>query len=263
MKEKFEYFSKHIGAITWISAICVTIISVFIKFLWYTFERGTIAFWGISNKAVSVFNENIIYSMVLSVAFGAVVILINLIPFFILRSNSKILIKILKLLAVFSVFTLAVFIITKPFTIIQSNKFIALLATLIVAAVAFAIFFAPCFFLYFCQKVTFKEKDKKDEIKPTKKKAIKFVIWYISIYLVIATLYSYGAGYTQASNQNKFKVIEEQYVVVYETVDNYYIFKCNINSDEINIDKTNQKIVSKVETEYNMYTFKQVNISNQ
>ena len=109
----------------------------------------------------------------------------------------------------------------------------------IITDIAFlCIFFGPSFLFWL------------STLPPKRNTAItpKSVVVLAVIFLIFNILYFYFASYWSSANQIRYRITYDEYAIVYETDDHYYLAKYDVENGVI--DKGIQKVVDKIDVEY-------------
>ncbi|MDR1409217.1 MAG: hypothetical protein LBJ12_02880 [Oscillospiraceae bacterium] len=81
------------------------------------------------------------------------------------------------------------------------------------------------------------------------------------VVIIFAPLFmSFFGTYCSESRQHKFRIVNENYAIIYESSDKYYLAQCQISPDEkLTIDLQHQMVMDKSgELNYVVYTFKSI-----
>ncbi len=260
LRQKFEYFSKHIGAYTALTTLFFAIITATGKFFRYVFETGRVKYLEIPKSSISIFNENIAYDIALTVVVGCIITVVIIAPYYIFKVRIKKIYKIGLFVFDFLAYSIVFLTLTQAiFYIKEYNKY------QIIAQVIIFIFFysitailPSALFFWFTNSKKVQKKDKSGKL---------FVIVYSLICIAFLVLYVFSCGWTVEKEKTKYRVVYEQvenesldsaekektisYAIIYETDDFYYLAESEIEDSYINsIKYEHQKLISKDKAEY-------------
>ena len=237
IKRGIRFINKNVAAFTWISTVLVAISTAVLKFGQYAFEAGKVYYLNINPTAIEV-NSNTIYSLLLAIVLGTLFLLITLIPLLIHKTQMNRIVKFLIQFGVFVVFGLVICIASNVTELIdlsiKSNCVILFIAVLI----TYVLFFAPSFIFGFA----FRKKRKKSV---PKEQSFKAALVFLVIWAVGAFGYTYLMGTFSAINQTEYRITQDEYAVVYENKDTYYLSKYTFKDNKVVCDHTKQKIIKK------------------
>ena len=99
-KEKIDniikYTQQNIASVSVMLTAFISIGSIVIKIIHYLTEFGYVSYFNISTSSININSDNLIYEFFTSGIFALLLFLLNLIPFYIWKSDKKIIIKILQ-----------------------------------------------------------------------------------------------------------------------------------------------------------------------
>ena len=242
IKKGFEYLSKHIGAVTWISTVFVAVVAVALRFAWYVYQRGRLSFWKIDASSVSIVDGATLYNVVLLLALSIIVIIIMSIPALIFKSKMRVCIKIVLLLLLFIVFSVFVFCSVEMYPIVAGTGMSGVVAIVISMLILFTIFFAPSVVVAIV--IT---PPKKHRLRDIKESVMELLVIAL-IWSLVMTVYTYWIGYDSARKQTGFRITSTGYAIIYETNDYYYLAEYDKINEKVN--KDHQVIVEKKNVEY-------------
>ena len=273
-----KYIQKNAGAISLIFTVALALGSVIIKFIFYLLALGYSYYFGISKELIDVSRGNIIYGFFAYGAIALFVVMLNFIPYSMLKSNMKIFKKLIYLILLIIVTAIILTLICYIYDSLQGVKYgiydiiLMVASAIITSIVLFSIgisFFFIKRFLY-NDKEKYKKTPKKEKTNKKTKvsfftKARVFVI-FIVVCVVLESVFIIFVGWTNAMGLNKFKVLDSLsedtvYAVVYETSDSFIITKCEIDEEKntINfVERARKKEIDKKGVEYTVKTLTQV-----
>lgn len=260
-KEKIDniikYVQQNIASVSIMLTAFISIGSIVIKIIHYLTEFGYVTYLGIPPSAISINSDNLIYEFFTSGIFALLLFLLNLIPFYIWKSDKKIIIKILLsfLLFISPVIpaTIIVLIVSLNgfsnmwFVIFEVAILCLLLGLLVFSYGTLAGILSSFFESKAKKKDTATEKDKiRKQVFSTKFQ----IVIYMIIFLVVESLVCMLTGYFRAKNRTDFKIVEnynkKNYAIIYETKDTYFLSECSIECDKIkSIDFSTKLYVNK------------------
>lgn len=241
IQKLFNYLKedRQLGAVTWITTIFATLSVAVLKFFSFVFESGKLKYWDISTSIINVAGDNVLYDIIVTMVLGAVVFFLFLIPYFIIKSKAKKVEKIIILLVI--VLSLSVLFLfgSNAIAIIHTSFWTGIVAFLIADLFFVGMFFAPTIVFLIATK------PQDNQSKPlTPKRAAILVVALV----IVNILYFYGAGYWSVKTETGYRITTENYAIVYETEDSFYVAKFDESKNEI--DKHQQMIISKEDVEY-------------
>ena len=259
-KQKFEYFSKHVGAYTAITTLFFAIITAAGKFFRYVFEAGRVQYLEIPKSSISIFNENLAYDIALAVVIGCIMTSILVAPYFIFKYKGKRINKSILIIIDFWAYSIVFAILTEVFLYIKEYNAFQILAYVILLIIMYAvtsILPSALFFIF-----TNPEKNSR-RVRSGK----LFLIFYSLFCIAVLVLYVFGCGWTVEKEKTKYRVVFEQaeddsldnteeerrksYVIIYENDNLYYLAESEIAGNSINsINLEHQKTMSKDNVEY-------------
>lgn len=229
-----DELKEHELSSTWIISSVVVIISLMIRFVFYVFELGRCNYWGISSNAIKI-TENSILSFVYSLFYAILLIIYTFCIYKTMKFNSnKILISIV------------------GFILMNVGLFCFLISINLLIAETFADSFKTscavhvlCFLLallYIISKNKHKKENKKIDL-------INDLPTYFIVFLLFSiVIYNYGIK--EEKERKKFRIIDDQYAIVYSNSDYYYLAKYDIAKKEI--DSSIQKIIKIEDVEFSI-----------
>ena len=216
---------KHLGVITWIASILATFSVILLKFIRYTYERGYISYWKLPTSVISIIDDNILYDIILTIAFAMILTAILLIPFYIMKASWRIIWKIIAYLAINLTISIWFFFESEANIMINHLGWKGIVAFVFADIILLAVFYLPSVLHYI-------------PIPPSKKPQTSYSLKKVLIVLIILLLsyiiYFYYAGVNSAKSQYQYRIINSEYAIIYETNDCYYLAK---------YDKTNNCII--------------------
>lgn len=239
IKDKIKFLQKNIGAVTWICTVFVTISTVALKFILYIYERGEMDFWKIEVSNVSIFGDTTLYSVGFAIISSLIITIITLLPYFIIKAPAKIIFKIIGFVVLYFVFSVFTINIDGIMDVVKLG-----VRGIIGYLIANSILFCLCFFPSVIWWM-FKRFEDTNANKPitVKKFCMIITVWFC---FIIGAFY--GAGYFGAKIQTEFRFVEDNYVIVYETNEYYYLAKFNDKTNKI--EREEQTILSKENVKY-------------
>ena len=241
IQKTFNYLKedKQLGAVTWITTVFATLSVAVLKFFSFVFESGKLRYWDISTSVINVAGDNVLYDIVVTVVLAAVVFFLFLIPYFIIKSKAKRVKKVVILLVVVLALSILLFFGSNARAIIHTSFWTGIVAFLIADLFFVGMFFAPTIAFLIATK------PQENQSKPlTPKRAAILVV----VLAIVNILYFYGAGYWSVKSETRYRITTENYAIIYETEDSYYVAKFDESKNVIN--KNQQMIIGKEDVEY-------------
>lgn len=232
--------SKHKSVFAWLCPILITLVAAFLRFLWFAMESGRVAFWGIDSSAISM-SSNSIYNIILLLVFSVILLSIMMIPMIIIKSKQRTLVKLIEFFVLYMLFLVICAVSVDGWTTMGENLVMSVIAFSIAVAVVFGFALLPDLLL--CWAISSKKKDSKPLKLTTKWLIISIVAW-----IIIIIGLSFYIGYDSVSNQTRFRITKDNYAIIYENDDYYYLAEYDPDTNKIN--KEHQKAVLKKEIEY-------------
>lgn len=240
LKKFFKSLAKHKGILAWLCPLIITFAAAFLRFLWFAVESGRVLFWNIDLSAISM-SSNSIYNIVLFLVFSIIILAIMMIPTIIIQSKQKTLVKIFDFFVLYMLFFVICAVYVDGWTALGENLIMSTITFSISVALVFGFVLLPGFLL--CWAIGFKRKSSRPIKLTPKWLIISIVAWAI---LIIG--FSFYIGYDSASSQTRFRITKDDYAIIYENDDYYYMAKYDPVKNEIN--REQQKAVLKNEIEY-------------
>ncbi len=283
LKIIINYVQENVGAFTFLTASVVAVGSVTIRCIMYLFEYGKTIHYSVSPSLIDVSSDNVLYDCFVKGIAVLILILLNLIPYSILKSNKNVLIKIC--LSVLIVASPNILIILALLSDVSNginysipNIFFSILFGMLFGMVLFflGLFNGICECISISKQKKQKNQKNEDENEEkneteTKTKIIdqklskskiirKFVIQMVVVFAVEAILF-FIAGWSNAASQNKFKIINSDdiyYAVIYENPSKYVITECEIEGDYVSFPHPDtQQEIDRDEVKYQWQTLTQ------
>lgn len=236
---KFLKKEKNLGAVTWLTTVLATLSVALLKFFGFVFESGKLKYWGISTSAINVAGDNVLYDIIVTVVLAAVVFFLFLIPYVIIKSKVKKGKKAIILLIIVLSLSVLFFFGSNAGAIIHTSFWPGITAFLIADLFFVGMFFAPTIAFLIATK------PQENQSKPLTPKRAAILVVALAI---VNILYFYGAGYWSVKSETRYRITTENYAIVYETDNFYYVAKFDGSKNEV--DKNQQKIISKEGVEY-------------
>lgn len=257
IKKRIEFVHKNAGGITLISTSAIAIGSVLIRYFSYLIECGKTMYYNIPRSLIDVSGDNILYDFFVKGVFASFLILLNLIPYFLWKSEKRIWSKLGWSIAIlFSPNILVA--LGLVVDIIRGIKYsIGNIFTLIFAGVFIGVilFFAG-FFNGICEYIHKLRRNKKNKKNLSNTKKIMYVAISFAVLIVVESTLLIFCGGMNAAEQNQFKIIEDgesTYAVIYENTEKFVITECTIDNDTISfIDIDTKKEIEKEGVEYSI-----------
>jgi len=239
IKDKINFLQNNVGAVTWICTVFVTVSTVALKFIIYIYERGAMDYWKIEVSNVSIFGDTTLYSVGFAIISSLIITAITLLPYFIIKSPSKIIVKIMGVVVLYLIFSAFTINLDGMMEVVKSGVQ-GFIGYLIVNSIFFCICFFPSVIWWM-----FKRLEDANANKPitVKKLLVIITVWFCFIIGIF-----YGAGYFGAKIQTEFRFVEDNYAIVYETNEYYYLAKLNDKTKKI--DRAEQTILPKENVKY-------------
>lgn len=130
IKEKYALLKeeKNLGVITWLTTIFTTLAIAYLKLIKYVSESGKLAYWNLPVSIIDVSGDNVVYDIIMSVVFAAVMMTILLIPFFVIKSKLRVRYKVLWNAIIAAVVSLIMFFSGNTKEIVLNNGWVGTLA---------------------------------------------------------------------------------------------------------------------------------------
>lgn len=260
--KKIEYINAHVGIFTLVFTFAIGLTSILLKGFFYVFICGKFDYWGISHTYINISNENMFYEILLFAAGSIIYIALNYIPFAILTSKKPWYKKLFKLiiLLTFTSGGLFVFFLFNEVTV--NHNFILNSQSVIQLAIDSLILTVLGYILGLLMPISFrnqKDKSKNGEVillhKLMSFSTLFILIFGISLYVFMA--YAYGRD--MAANQKSYKIINNNYAVIYEDVEYFIVSNYDVINDNILvIDSTAQTLIKKENIKTEMKIFNKV-----
>lgn len=241
-----KYIQNNVAAITFLSTSIVAVGSVVIKIFYYLLYVGYTFHFQIPREVIDVSGDNLFYNFIGDGIFALILILLNIIPYFLWTSKIKMISKILWTFfillipdIILSILFIFAYLVDKvQFTIayIIESLIIGVLFSL---SLLFVGFYNGIIDFYRKNSSLKKEKEKsknKNEKPVSVSGKINRIIIGVAVVIAIQSLVIISSGYSKACFKNEFKIITENqatYAIIYETSDAYIITECKVESDEI------------------------------
>ena len=236
---KFLKEGKNLGAVTWLTTVFATLSVALLKFFGFVFESGKLKYWGISTSVINVAGDGVLYDIIVTIILAAVVFFLLLIPYFIIKSSAKKLNKAIVLSIIALILSVVFFFGSNARLIIHNSFWTGTLVFLAADILFLGMFFAPtAAFLI----VTRPQKNESKQLTP--KRAIVLVV----VLAAANILYFYGTGCWAAKTETRYRITTDEYAIIYETNNSYYVAKYDQSKNEII--KNQQKIIGKENVEY-------------
>ncbi len=240
LEKWYNRLYKNKGILAWLCPLIVTLAAAFLKFLWFAMESGKVASWNIDSSAISMSN-NSMYNIVLLLVFTIIILAIMMIPTIIVKSKQKNSAKIFQFFVIYILFFAICAVSVEGWIIPGKNIIISIISFAIAVALIFGFILLPG--LMFCWAIS----SKKNNVKPIKLTP-KWLIILMVAWAFFTIILSFHAGYDIASNQKRFRITNDNYAIVYENDEYYFLSKYDPNKNEIH--KEQQKVVLKNGVEY-------------
>ena len=235
-----KILSKHKGVLAWLCPLIITFAAAFLRFLWFAMESGKVAFWSIDSSAISM-SSNSIYNIILLLVFSVILLAIMMIPTIIIKSKQRTLVKFIEFFVLYMLFLVICAVSVDGWTTMGENLVMSVIAFAIAVAMVFGFVLLPGLLL--CWAIGSKKKNSKP-LKLTP----KWLIISIAFWIILIIGLSFYIGYDTAASQTRFRITKDNYAIVYENDDYYYLAKYDPSKNEIN--KEQQKAVLKNGVEY-------------
>lgn len=255
IEKRIEFIHKHAGGITLISTSAIAIGSVLIRYFSYLIECGKTMYYNIPRALIDVSGDNILYDFFVNGVFALFLILLNLIPYFLWKSEKRIWSKLGWSFAIlFSPNILVA--LGLVVDIIRGIKYsigniIALISTGVFIGVI--LFFAG-FFNGICEYIHKLRRNKKNKKILSNTKKIMYVAISFAVLIIVESTLLIFCGGMSSSAQNQFKIIEDDestYAVIYENSEKFVITECTIDKGTISfVDIDTKKEIEKDGVEY-------------
>lgn len=240
-KGKIETLNQNIGAITWITTALLAVTAAGLKFLWYVYQIGQLSYWKIEASAISIIDDKSLYYIFMLLMFALFVLGIMLIPYMIINSKIKILIKVGGMLIVLVASSYFVIKMSGLESIIQEYGFGGFIIAEILALFVCVLLFLPGYLLG--TAIDPRKTAKNPAPQKFGNTWILLIVW-----MIIMTIYSYLIGAFEAESQTSFRITNEGYAIIFETNEYYYLAEYDMDKKEINRD--HHIIVEKGDIEY-------------
>lgn len=240
LEKPCKILSKHKGVLAWLCPLVITFAVAFLRFLWFAIESGRVSFWNIDLSAISM-SSNSIYNIILLLAFSIIMLATIMIPTIIIKSKQRTLVKFFEFFVLYMLFFVVCAVSVDGWASLGENLIMNAIAFAIAVAVVFGFALLPGLLL--CWAIGAPKKTSKPIKLTPKWLIISIVAWVI---LIIGL--SFYIGYNSASSQTRFRITKDNYAIIYENDDYYYLAKYNPAKNEIN--KEQQKAVLKNGIEY-------------
>lgn len=273
-----EYVSKNVGFVTLATTIAFAMISTAFKFLIYAYNCGKFDSLGINHCYINTDDENSFYSFFLYLSFGIIFLAANLIPYYNITGNKKLLRKIINCAGIVLIFSVLG-------TVYQVWHFRNILAGFDRNNIIFFMFgffeislllsfmiFLPGILVGIVKKLKSQKnkisKSNEDsasvQVKNPKKRIVSFFCVVIAMF-ALYTSFIYVIGYFSPDCIRTYKVVDadkSHYAVLYENSSIYIVTKCEYtNSISLTVDdKTSQNIIAKTNIPTKTITFTWVDI---
>lgn len=238
---KIETLNKNIGAITWITTAILAVTAAGLKFLWYVYQIGQLSYWKIEASAISIVDDKSLYYIFMLLMFALLMLGIMLIPYMIINSKAKILIKVVGMLIVFVASSYFVIKMSGLESIIKEYGFGGFIIAVILTFFVCVLFFLPGYLLGTAID------PRKTAKNPAPQKFGNTWIWLI-VWMIIMTIYSYLTGAFEAESQTSFRITNEGYAIIFETNEYYYLAEYDKDKKEVN--REHHIVVEKGNIEY-------------
>lgn len=259
-----KYIKEYAGGISLITTAVIAIGSVLIKCFYYLFSYGYTIYFNVPTSMIDVSKENLFYSFLIDGIIAVLIILVNLIPYYLWREKKPIFVKIsCTLFFVMSPNIPIVIGLVADFfrdTTYSVNEIIVFLLVGLTLGCMF--FFNGIYYgvkkhrQIYSRKYIKKKKHKKvKQKKLSENQKIIRIILYLMILLAVESVAIVSIGYFSASSKNEFMIIndtnDKSYAVVYETTDSYIVTECKIDNNTITFpDLKTKKEIRKGSVEY-------------
>lgn len=240
LEKWYKLLYKNKGILAWFCPLIVALVAAFLKFLWFAMESGKVAFWNIDSSAISMSN-NSIYNIVLLLVFAIIILAIMMIPTIIIKSKQKISAKLFQFFVLYILFFAICAVSVDGWIISGENIIISIIAFAIAVAFIFGFILLPGLLFYWAIS------SKKNNFKPIKLTP-KWLIILMVAWIFLIIVISFHVGYDTASNQKRFRITKDNYAIVYENDEYYFLSKYDPNKNELH--KEQQKVVLKNGVEY-------------
>ncbi|GLB25250.1 hypothetical protein LXJ15735_14910 [Lacrimispora xylanolytica] len=247
--KKIEYINDHVGIFTFMFTLAIGLTSILLKGFFYVFLCGKFDYWGISHTYINVSNENRLYEILLFAAGSIIYIALNYIPFAILTSKKTWYKKLFELIILLTFTSGGTFVFFLLNEVNVNHNFILNSQSVIQLAIDSLILTVLGYVLGLLMPISFrnqKDKSKNGKVillhRLMSLSTLFILISGISLYVFIA--YAYGKD--RAAHQKSYKIIDNNYAVIYEDVE--YVIVSDyvvINDNKLVIDSTVQTLIKK------------------
>lgn len=255
------------AAISIISATIIAVVVNIIKIMTYVYYCGRFNYFNISRMYINISNENIFYDIVFSVSICIITLAINYGIYLIIFQIKKFYYYFITFI-ITGIFNTIYLVLKTNYDNIKLDDIIAIfIACFIILPLieySFGIYWGLKSLLRDRKGKRLKQKSKnKDyDIKSntsSSKKLTNF-IFVIMVALSIYTLIFYCMGYSSAKGITTFKTINNQLVIIHELENEYLVAECNVDSNNIVINKNKQTIIDKTDVITETINFKSVKL---
>jgi hypothetical protein len=260
--KRIEYINAHTGFFTLLFTLIIGLTSILLKGFFYVFTCGKFDYWGISHVNINPFNENMLYEILLFAAGSIIYIAFNFIPFTILTSEKSWHKKLFKIIILLTCTTIALSVSFLVNEITVNQSFIvnsqSIIQLVIISMILAVIGYIPGLMM----PISFRPHNDKSENgsnillhKLLSFSTLSILIFGISIYVIMA----YWYGRSLAGNKKSFKIIDNNYAVIYEDMEYFIVSDYYVTTDNtLIIDPTTQMLIKKENKKTRIRSFDQV-----
>lgn len=264
-----KYIKEYAGGISLITTAVIAIGSVLIKCFYYLFSYGYTIYFNVPTSMIDVSKKDLFYSFLIDGIIAVLIILVNLIPYYLWREKKPIVVKIsCTLFFVMSPnIPIVIGLVVDCFRDTKYSVSEIIVFLLVGLTLGCMFFFNGIYYgikkhnqiySHKCKKKKNHKKHKKTKQKElsANQKIIRSIV-YLTILLVVESVVIVSIGYFSASSKNDFMIVNNtkgiSYAVVYETSDSYIVTECKIDNNTITFpDLKTKKEIRKGSVEYSV-----------
>ncbi|MBN7774147.1 hypothetical protein [Clostridium aminobutyricum] len=270
IKSKFEYLSKHAGLAALCVTICVAVISSLAKIFIYAYECGRFDYWGISRFYINVSNENILYDIFFNISLFIFFCAINIPSYSIITAKKKWIQRTRNIVLLLVCTWIFFFLLFSIIELVESHKMIEWDVKSVLYVLWISIFLhlngiAVGIATIIPPKAS---EQKQNEIKKNSvsgvfscKNKLKDIIFFVVVFSIFICS-CYGMGALSAQQENSYKIIDNELIVVYEGNDFFLVSEYKIRDTEegqrVEVNKSVKTEIKKMEVTSRSVRFQEV-----
>ncbi|MBQ7131197.1 MAG: hypothetical protein IJO29_01375 [Oscillospiraceae bacterium] len=243
------YIKNNKEAISLTATLLIGSCAAFLKFIGYIFERAKLNCLGIDNSAISIFDDNLIADVLMSILFSIFVLAIIFIPLPIILSKLRLIKKILVITLLYFVSSVLLFLLLNGNNRYNEHSF---MFNFVLFTIMFHItILYPNLAIY--NSIKLYENETINNCK-----LIKGVAVIAPIVTAALCVFVWHMSYNLTKNESRYRFIDDRYAIIYETKDSYYIADFNMWDGETQIKYLEHTTIGKTGVTYQWKNFEDI-----